>query len=89
MQLDFDGFRKNMVEDYESIVEQLNKSEVIDDSRITVDAEALEVRLIELRNDIVMLCGIINPETGKSLVDRASFKIDNWSFDKMLDEQGF
>lgn len=86
MQADFNGLRKNMVDSFNTLVTELENTGTTSQSFLLVNPYVIERILNSLRTDIVFICGIINPEDGKSILDDEDFKLKDYSFDEDEDE---
>lgn len=86
MRVNIDGLRQNLADSFGEVVNELQSSRIYKD-QLLVSGERLEKRLNNLRNDIVIICAIINPATGKSILDDEAFNVASFDFDKMLDDE--
>lgn len=86
MQTDFDQLRQHLVYEFEDVVKVLRESSLLNKTGydVILNGARLEPRLRGLRKTIVRICSLKNPDTGKSLVDDPSFKLDNWVYQDLF-----
>ena len=66
MQVDFDALRESIRMNFNELCAIANDSRFrYDEEYLLVDPEGLQIALEDLRNHIVILLSIINPESGK------------------------
>lgn len=66
MQVDFDKLRESIRTNFNDLCAIANDSKFrYDEEFLLVDPQGLQISIEDLRNDIVTLLSLVNPETGK------------------------
>ena len=84
MQVDFDKLRESIRTNFNDLLAIANDSKFrYDEEFLLVDPQGLQISIEDLRNDIVILLSLVNPETGKFVdgdieaFDLASIEIES------------
>ena len=82
MKVDLKALQGNLIDSVNALATLLDKRPTSVDSIIIDDAYDLERLFNEMRNDAVMLCGLIDPTDNKSILDDPEIKIKELDYDK-------
>lgn len=84
MQVDFDKLRESIRTNFNDLCAIANDSKFrYDEEYLLVDPQGLQISIEDLRNDIVTLLSLVNPESGKFVggdieaFDLASIEIES------------
>lgn len=67
--VDFDGIRLNLIDSFKDLSDFVRRAPITSIEDYRMDKWRLHQLLNSLRDDIVVISSIINPETNKSLLD--------------------
>ena len=79
MEISLIGLQNNIVTDFNNLIRLIKNSAQSNDS-IIIDANELEEAIKEMREDIMFIAAIIDPDTQESLLDNESIKIDTYHY---------
>ena len=84
MQVDFDKLRESIRINFNDLCTIANDSKFrYDEEFLLIDPEGLQIAIEDLRNDVVILLSLINPESGKFIkgdieaFDLASIEVES------------
>lgn len=75
MKVNLLGLQNSAIESINNLQDVLDRQTCINHEFVRVPIDELEKAFNELRNDLVLLAGLIDPETGKSALDNENVKI--------------